>query len=53
MVRNIVGTVVEVGQGKMSFNDFVAIFQARDRDKAGLKAPPQGLFLTDVRYPDM
>ncbi len=52
MVRNIVGTVVEVGQGKMSFNDFVVIFQARDRSKAGIKAPPQGLFLTDVRYPD-
>ena len=53
MVRNIVGTVVEVGQGKIGFNDFVAIFQARDRAKAGVKAPPQGLFLTDVRYPAM
>jgi tRNA pseudouridine38-40 synthase len=51
MVRNIVGTVVEVGQGKIGFNDFVTIFQDRDRGKAGVKAPPQGLFLTDVRYP--
>ena len=51
MVRNIVGTVVEVGQGKIGFNDFVTIFQAKDRGKAGVKAPPQGLFLTDVRYP--
>lgn len=51
MVRNIVGTVVEVGQGKIGSDDFVAIFQARDRTKAGVKAPPQGLFLTDVRYP--
>jgi tRNA pseudouridine38-40 synthase len=53
MVRNIVGTVVEVGQGKIGFNDFVTILQARDRGKAGAKAPPQGLFLTDVRYPAM
>jgi tRNA pseudouridine38-40 synthase len=53
MVRNIVGTVVEVGQGKMGFNDFVAIFQGRDRAKAGIKAPPQGLFLIGVRYPGM
>jgi tRNA pseudouridine38-40 synthase len=51
MVRNIVGTVVEVGRGKIGVDDFVAIFQAGDRAKAGLKAPPQGLFLTDVRYP--
>ena len=51
MVRNIVGTVVEVGQGKIDFNDFVTIFEARDRGQAGVKAPPQGLFLTDVRYP--
>jgi tRNA pseudouridine38-40 synthase len=50
MVRNIVGTVVEVGQGKIGFNDFLTIFQARDRRRAGIKAPPQGLFLTEVRY---
>jgi tRNA pseudouridine38-40 synthase len=53
MVRNIVGTVVEVGQGKIDFDDFKAILQAKDRTKAGIKAPPQGLFLTDVRYPAM
>jgi len=53
MVRNIVGTVVEVGQGKIGSDDFAAIFKARDRTKAGVKAPPQGLFLIDVRYPDI
>jgi tRNA pseudouridine38-40 synthase len=52
MVRNIVGTLVEVGQRKMEVNEFMKIFQARDRREAGVKAPPQGLFLTDVRYPD-
>jgi len=50
MVRNIVGTVVEVGQGKRGFDEFWEIFQARDRCKAGTKAPPQGLFLTKVDY---
>ena len=53
MVRNIVGTVVEVGQGKIGYNDFVTLFKAKDRGMAGVKAPPQGLFLTDVRYPAM
>ena len=52
MVRNIVGTVVEVGQRKLGVNEFMKIFQARDRREAGVKAPPQGLFLTDVRYSD-
>jgi len=50
MVRNIVGTVVSVGQGKIEFNDFREIFQSRDRHMAGLKAPPQGLFLKKVMY---
>ena len=52
MVRNIVGTVIEVGSGKISPNEFFQILEARDRKKAGLKAPPQGLFLTMVRYED-
>jgi tRNA pseudouridine38-40 synthase len=50
MVRNIVGTVVEVGQGKMGFGEFSEIFQSKDRRKAGIKAPPQGLFLIKVLY---
>lgn len=50
MVRNIVGTVVEVGRGKIGFREFVEIFESRDRRMAGIKAPPQGLFLTMVRY---
>jgi tRNA pseudouridine38-40 synthase len=50
MVRNIVGTVVEVGQGKMGFDEFGEIFQSKDRRRAGLKAPPQGLFLIEVQY---
>ena len=50
MVRNIVGTVVEVGHGKMGFNEFTEVFHSGDRRKAGTKAPPQGLFLKKVDY---
>lgn len=50
MVRNIVGTIVGVGQGRIGFDEFVEIFQSKDRTMAGIKAPPQGLFLKSVRY---
>lgn len=50
MVRNIVGTVFEVGRGRIGFDKFVEIFQSKDRRMAGIKAPPQGLFLIEVRY---
>jgi len=50
MVRNIVGTVVEVGSGRISPDEFLKIVEAKDRKRAGVKAPPQGLFLTMVRY---
>jgi tRNA pseudouridine38-40 synthase len=50
MVRNIVGTLVDVGRGALSLEDFAQIFAARDRTRAGLNAPPQGLFLVEVIY---
>jgi tRNA pseudouridine38-40 synthase len=50
MVRNIVGTLVMVGEGKISKEDFIAILQSRDRVNAGATAPPQGLFLRKIRY---
>ncbi len=50
MVRNIVGTVVEVGSGRIGPDEFPRILEAKDRKRAGLSAPPQGLFLTMVRY---
>jgi len=52
MVRNIVGTLVEVGRGRWSINDFFTIMAARDRTKAGPTAPAQGLFLYKVLYKD-
>jgi tRNA pseudouridine38-40 synthase len=50
MVRNIVGTLVDVGLGKCSREDLSGILEARDRKMAGVTAPPQGLFLKEVRY---
>lgn len=52
MVRAIVGTLIEAGRGKRSFDDFVALTQARNRGEAGLSAPAHGLFLEEIVYPD-
>ena len=50
MVRSIVGTLVGVGQRKTSSEEFLEIFQARDRRRAGMTAPAHGLFLVAVTY---
>ncbi len=50
MVRILVGTMVEVGLGRMSPVDFNAILMAKDRRKAKNTAPPQGLYLYEVFY---
>ncbi len=50
MVRNIVGTLVDVGRGKISREEFKRILEARDRRQAKMTAPPQGLFLLKVDY---
>ncbi len=50
MVRNIVGTLVDVGRGKISPAECSTILNARDRRVAGVTAPPYGLFLKDVKY---
>lgn len=50
MVRAMVGTVVEIGQGKYPPEYIADILAARDRNAAGPCAPPQGLFLTRVEY---
>jgi len=51
MVRNIVGTLVEVGRDKISSSEIRDILEAKDRRKAGPTAPPQGLYLLKVGYP--
>jgi len=50
MVRNIVGTLVEVGRGKLDPVDITRILEARDRTLAGPTAPAQGLCLVKVDY---
>jgi tRNA pseudouridine38-40 synthase len=50
MVRAIVGTLIEVGQGKKSIADFRAVIESKKRSEAGLSVPAQGLFLTEVKY---
>jgi tRNA pseudouridine38-40 synthase len=51
MVRAIVGTLIDVGRGKISVHDFETIIRAKDRSLAGTSAPPEGLFLTNIEYP--
>jgi tRNA pseudouridine38-40 synthase len=51
MVRAIVGTLLEVGTGKISTKDFQEIIQSKDRKKAGMNVPAEGLYLTQVKYP--
>ena len=50
MVRAIVGTLIEVGRGKMTVQDFCNIIEKKDRCSAGTSAPPQGLYLYDIIY---
>ncbi|MBR2583307.1 MAG: tRNA pseudouridine(38-40) synthase TruA [Oscillospiraceae bacterium] len=50
MVRIIVGTLLEVGEGKRAAEDMAAVLASRDRMEAGPTAPAQGLTLWDVKY---
>lgn len=50
MVRNIVGTLVDVGRGQITFDNFKQILLSKDRNLAGITAPAQGLFLMQVKY---
>ncbi|MGE0668552.1 MAG: tRNA pseudouridine(38-40) synthase TruA [Sphingomonadales bacterium] len=50
-VRSMVGTLKLVGEGKWTPDDVTAALEARDRQRLGLNAPPEGLYLTRVVYP--
>lgn len=50
MVRNIVGTLIEIGEGKRKSEEIIDIIAAKDRRKAGKTAEPEGLYLKDVFY---
>lgn len=52
MVRNIVGTLVDVGRGKLGLEALPAILESRCRPKAGVTAPSHGLFLYEACYGD-
>jgi tRNA pseudouridine38-40 synthase len=51
MVRALVGTLLQVGYGKSSLEEFTEIIKAKDRTVAGQSVPAQGLYLCAVRYP--
>ena len=51
MVRAIVGTLIEIGEGKISFSDIETILMSKDRAKAGYSVPANGLSLIDIEYP--
>lgn len=50
MVRNLVGTLVDVGLGRLTQEGFAATLAGKDRNLAGITAPPQGLYLKQVLY---
>jgi tRNA pseudouridine38-40 synthase len=50
MVRSIVGTLVDIGRGRITAGDVLAIIRSRDRARAGALAPPRGLCLWEVDY---
>jgi tRNA pseudouridine38-40 synthase len=50
MVRSIIGTLVEIGKGRMKASDFKKILNSKDRTEAGPTAPAHGLFLKEVKY---
>ncbi len=52
MVRAIVGTILEIGLGKMDIKEFEEIILAKDRCRAGKSAPAKGLFLDYIEYPE-
>ena len=52
MVRAIVGTLIEIGEGKMKVQDMERIILSQNRNDAGYSVPAEGLYLTDVKYPD-
>ena len=52
MVRAIVGTLLEVGRGKLTVEGFRKVIEQQDRCKAGTSAPGNALFLVNVEYPE-
>jgi tRNA pseudouridine38-40 synthase len=51
MVRALVGTILDIGTGKINVDQFEEILESGDRRRAGRSVPAHGLFLTSVKYP--
>jgi tRNA pseudouridine38-40 synthase len=52
MVRKIVGTLLDVGRGKLKAEDIPQLFELRDRTRSGPTVPPEGLYLVSLKYPE-
>lgn len=52
MVRAIVGTLIEVGRGKLSVEGFKEVIEAKERGRAGMSVPGHALFLAAIQYPE-
>jgi tRNA pseudouridine38-40 synthase len=52
MVRKIVGTLIEVGKGRLAPDDILKLFELRDRSRSGPTVPPEGLYLVSLEFPD-
>jgi tRNA pseudouridine38-40 synthase len=52
MVRKIIGTLIEVGRGRIAPADIPQLFAARDRARSGPTVPPEGLYLVSLEFPD-
>jgi len=52
MVRKIVGTLLEVGKGRLAPDEIPELFEARDRSRSGPTVPPEGLYLVSLEHPD-
>jgi tRNA pseudouridine38-40 synthase len=50
MVRTLVGTMLDIGAGKVSLEELKHIIESLDRKKAGRAVPAHGLYLTEVKY---
>lgn len=52
MVRAIVGTMINIGLGKIKVKDLITIIESKNRSEAGHSVPAHGLYLTQIKYPE-